>query len=49
MVQQGWVVQTLREAHPAVHAQPVLALEMLAWVGLLQVLNDLPIVSIGRE
>ena len=35
--------QTLWKARPAVPAQPVLALEMLAWVGLLQVLNNLSI------
>ena len=49
MVQQGRVEQTLWESRPAMPAQPVLALEMLAWVGLLQVLNNLPTMLIGRE
>ena len=43
MVQQGHVVQTLRETHPI--AQPVVTLEMLAWVVLLQVSNGLPTMS----
>ena len=45
--------QTLWDACSAVPSQAVLALEMLAWVGLLQVLipldSYLPVVSIGRE
>ena len=45
--------QTLWDARPAVPALSVLALEMLAWVRLLEVLisldSYLPVVSIGRE
>ena len=45
--------KTLWDARPTVPAQAVLALEMLGWVGLLQVLipldSYLPVVSIGRE
>ena len=41
--------ETLWEYRPTMLAQPVLALEMLAWVGLLQVMNNLPTMSIGRE
>ena len=51
MVQQGWVEYTLWDARPVVPSQTVLALEMLAWVGLLQVLipqnSSLLAVSIG--
>ena len=46
---QGQVVQTPWEAHPDVPSQPVVALEVLAWVGLLKVPNSPSTVSICRE